>query len=92
MRPGGLLALSGILAEQADDLIACYAPYVPLSIADTPRRLGLPVRHKDILTKRRIMKSRAARCQTVFPRHTGAAEARAGKVRCGQCQGVQHAR
>ena len=35
VRPGGRLALSGILAEQADDLIACYAPYVPLSIADT---------------------------------------------------------
>ena len=35
VRPGGLLALSGILAEQADDLIAYYAPYVPLSIADT---------------------------------------------------------
>ena len=35
VRPGGRLALSGILAEQADDLIACYAPYLPLSIADT---------------------------------------------------------
>ena len=35
VRPGGRLALSGILAEQADDLIACYAPYLPLSIADS---------------------------------------------------------
>ena len=33
--PGGQLALSGILAEQADELIAVYAPYVPLTIADT---------------------------------------------------------
>ena len=32
---GGRLALSGILAEQADDLIAIYAPYLPLDIADT---------------------------------------------------------
>lgn len=33
--PGGRLALSGILAEQADELIAAYAPYVPLAVADT---------------------------------------------------------
>jgi ribosomal protein L11 methyltransferase len=35
LRPGGRLALSGILAEQADDLIACYVPYIGLSVADT---------------------------------------------------------
>ena len=35
VRPGGLLALSGILAEQAEELIEFYAPYVSLSIADT---------------------------------------------------------
>ena len=35
VRPGGLLALSGILAEQAEELIAIYAPYLPLSVADT---------------------------------------------------------
>ena len=33
--PGGQLALSGILAEQAEELIAIYAPYIPLGIADT---------------------------------------------------------
>lgn len=35
VRPGGALALSGILAEQAEDLMAIYAPYVALDIADT---------------------------------------------------------
>ena len=35
VRAGGQLALSGILAEQADELIACYAPYLALRIADT---------------------------------------------------------
>ena len=35
VRPGGKLALSGILAEQTDELIAAYAPYLPLSVADT---------------------------------------------------------
>lgn len=35
VRPGGRLALSGILAEQADELIAVYAPYLPLRVADT---------------------------------------------------------
>lgn len=35
VRPGGLLALSGILAEQAEELMAIYAPYVALDIADT---------------------------------------------------------
>ena len=35
VRPGGRLALSGILAEQAEELIACYAPYLALTIADT---------------------------------------------------------
>lgn len=35
VRPGGKLALSGILAEQSEELIACYAPYLPLSVADT---------------------------------------------------------
>ena len=35
VRPGGRLALSGILSEQADELIACYAPYVALAVADT---------------------------------------------------------
>ena len=35
VRSGGRLALSGILAEQADDLIACYAPYLALTVADT---------------------------------------------------------
>ena len=35
VRPGGKLALSGILAEQAEELIEAYAPYLALSIADT---------------------------------------------------------
>lgn len=33
--PGGRLALSGILVEQTDELIAIYAPYVPLSVAES---------------------------------------------------------
>ena len=32
--PGGQLALSGILAEQAQELIDIYAPYLPLDIVD----------------------------------------------------------
>ncbi len=35
VRCGGRLALSGILAEQADELIALYLTYLPLSVADT---------------------------------------------------------
>ena len=35
VRCGGQLALSGILAEQADELIAAYSPYLPLHVADT---------------------------------------------------------
>jgi len=35
VRPGGQLALSGILAEQADELIGFYATYIPLHVADT---------------------------------------------------------
>jgi ribosomal protein L11 methyltransferase len=35
VRAGGRLALSGILAEQAEELIAIYAPYLPLIVADT---------------------------------------------------------
>ena len=35
VRAGGQLALSGILAEQADELIACYSPYLTLRVADT---------------------------------------------------------
>ena len=35
VRPGGQLALSGILAEQADDLIDFYAPYIPLHVNDS---------------------------------------------------------
>jgi ribosomal protein L11 methyltransferase len=35
VRPGGQLALSGILVEQADDLIASYAPYAELRVADS---------------------------------------------------------
>ena len=35
VRPGGALALSGILSEQADELIAIYAPFLQLEIADT---------------------------------------------------------
>ena len=35
VRPGGKLALSGILAEQSEELIAAYAPYLALSVADT---------------------------------------------------------
>ena len=34
VRTGGKLALSGILAEQTDDLISAYAPYIALSVAD----------------------------------------------------------
>lgn len=33
VRPGGKLALSGILAEQTEDLISAYAPYLALSVA-----------------------------------------------------------
>lgn len=32
--PGGRLALSGILVEQAEDMIAIYAPYIALAVAD----------------------------------------------------------
>ena len=35
VRAGGQLALSGILAEQTDELIASYAPYLALRVADT---------------------------------------------------------
>lgn len=35
VRPGGALALSGILVEQAEELIALYAPYIQLAVADT---------------------------------------------------------
>lgn len=35
VRPGGSLALSGILVEQTDELIAAYAPYLQLAVADT---------------------------------------------------------
>ncbi|MBK4733481.1 50S ribosomal protein L11 methyltransferase [Noviherbaspirillum pedocola] len=30
--PGGALVLSGVLARQADEVIAAYAPYLPLSV------------------------------------------------------------
>jgi len=33
VHPGGRLALSGILAEQTDELIAAYAPWLPLMVA-----------------------------------------------------------
>lgn len=32
--PGGALVLAGILARQADELKAAYAPYLPLEVAD----------------------------------------------------------
>jgi len=35
LRPGGSLALSGILVEQVDQLIAAYAPYLPLAVVAT---------------------------------------------------------
>ncbi len=35
VRTGGRLALSGILAEQTDELIAAYAPWIDLAVADT---------------------------------------------------------
>lgn len=34
VRAGGRLALSGILVEQAEELISIYAPYILLSVAD----------------------------------------------------------
>lgn len=35
VRPGGRLALSGILAEQAEELMEIYSPYFAMAIADT---------------------------------------------------------
>jgi len=35
LRAGGLLALSGILVGQSDDLIEAYAPHLPLTVVDT---------------------------------------------------------
>lgn len=35
VRPGGRLALSGILREQVDEIIAIYAQWIPLQVADT---------------------------------------------------------
>jgi ribosomal protein L11 methyltransferase len=34
VRPGGRLALSGILAEQAQEIMAVYAPWLALAVAD----------------------------------------------------------
>ena len=33
VRPGGALALSGILADQARDVMTAYAPWITLSVA-----------------------------------------------------------
>lgn len=35
VRPGGRLALSGLLHKQAEEIIAIYAPWLPMSIADS---------------------------------------------------------
>ena len=35
VRPGGKLALSGLLAEQSEELLATYAPYLALNVAAT---------------------------------------------------------
>ena len=35
VRRGGRLALSGILREQADEIIAIYSRWLPLQVADT---------------------------------------------------------
>lgn len=35
VRPGGRLALSGILREQVDEIIAIYAQWIPMQVADT---------------------------------------------------------
>ncbi len=35
VRPGGRLALSGILAEQAEEIVRIYAAWIPLSVADS---------------------------------------------------------
>lgn len=35
IRPGGRIALSGVLVEQADDVIAAYAPFVALEVGAT---------------------------------------------------------
>lgn len=35
VKPGGQLALSGILAEQAEEIIAIYGQWLPLTVADT---------------------------------------------------------
>lgn len=35
VRPGGRLALSGILREQVEEIIAIYAQWIPLQVADT---------------------------------------------------------
>jgi ribosomal protein L11 methyltransferase len=35
VRSGGILALSGILREQAEEIIGIYAQWIPLSVADT---------------------------------------------------------
>lgn len=32
VRPGGELALSGILAEQAEEVVAAYAPWIALTL------------------------------------------------------------
>jgi ribosomal protein L11 methyltransferase len=32
VKPGGALVLSGVLARQADEVIAAYAPYLPLAV------------------------------------------------------------
>ncbi len=34
VRSGGRLALSGILREQAEEIVAVYAPWIPLQVAD----------------------------------------------------------
>lgn len=35
VRPGGRLALSGILREQAEEIVAIYAQWLPMQVADT---------------------------------------------------------
>lgn len=35
VRPGGKLALSGILAEQAEEIIAIYSQWLPMAVADS---------------------------------------------------------
>ena len=89
--PGGRLVLSGVLARQADEVIAAYAPHMALASGPSAKagwRWQARRPAQAASGNGMVLATRCPHCRTTFRVVQDQLKLRGGLVRCGACKEI----